>query len=184
MEGHKAPSRSDIRVRMTSWTDLEGKALRARQLEEFLDDWESEPAPPTCTSRVPMFVVLEKDGRSIACGGLLPLEEEDGTSNSAELRRMYVVPEHRGRKNGVADFLIRHLEGLALERGWTKLKLETGVVLERARNFYRRHGYNEIPLYGEYVGCATSVCYEKDLRTNFVSPQTESNGQKTNTKTI
>lgn len=164
MASHKRPNIEGIQVRHTTWQDVEGKALRARQLEEFLNDFGDEPVPPTSTSRTPVFLVLEKDGRSIACGGFLPLNRKGDANAAAELRRMYVVPEYRGKKHGVADLLLQRLEQLAFDHGHVLLRLETGEVLHRARQFYERHGFKQIPLYGEYAGMESSVCYEKDLR--------------------
>ncbi|EME78090.1 uncharacterized protein MYCFIDRAFT_79315 [Pseudocercospora fijiensis CIRAD86] len=147
-----------VEVRVTSWHDPEGQALRARQLEETLASWPDEPIPASSMEEFPIVVILSKSGSSIACGGLQPLG-----GGAAEIKRVYVVPQYRGREQGVADLLLLQLECKALEHGLTTLKLETGVMMKRARAWYERNGFTEIPLFGPYVGATSSVCYEKRL---------------------
>ncbi|GIF10835.1 GNAT family N-acetyltransferase [Actinoplanes teichomyceticus] len=94
---------------------------------------------------------------AIGCGALRRL-----TDHSAEIKRMYVAPGHRG--SGVATAILRALEDAAVRRGWTTLRLETGSEQPEAIRFYRREGYREIPLYGVYRGSTISRCFERDLR--------------------
>lgn len=64
---------------------------------------------------------------------------EDG---SAELKRMYVRPVARGR--GLADRLIEAVVEAALDRGCSKIWLETmSEVMDPAINLYNRHGFTE-----------------------------------------
>ncbi|CAK1356350.1 unnamed protein product [Cercospora beticola] len=152
-------STQNLEVRVTSWKDPDGALLRLRQLEETLSEWPNEPIPPASLDPLPTVVVLLKEGRAVACGGLQPL-----STRIAELRRFYVVPEWRGRQHGVSDFLLQQLEEEALKRGYTTLTLELGIELRRARAFSERHGFVQIPLYGPYIGAeGISVCYEKKL---------------------
>ena len=41
--------------------------------------------------------------------------------------------------------------------------LETGDTMRPAQRFYRRMGYEPIPLFGHYVSSDLSVCFGKPL---------------------
>jgi GNAT superfamily N-acetyltransferase len=153
-----------IEVKQAGWDDKEATALRARQQKEVRAMTTPEPGEMPTAVDVPVFLVLSLDGQPIACGGLRPLSPSEGdSSREVEVKRMYVVPELRGKDHGVSDFLMAQLESQALENGWTTTKVETGRDMEHARRFYTRHGYGEIPLFGHYVTATNSVCYEKTL---------------------
>ena len=63
----------------------------------------------------------------------------------AEVKRMYVVPDHRGA--GVAKRILEELEQRARERGLRALRLDTNARLTEANAMYRAAGYREIPDY-------------------------------------
>lgn len=95
-------------------------------------------------------------GQLVGVGGV-----ELGSDGSGELKRFYVVPDHRG--TGVADAVITALVAFARGRRTNVLRLETGDKQQAAIAFYRRHGFVEIPRFGPYVNSATSVCMQRDL---------------------
>ena len=143
------------------WTDPAGEALRAAQKAELnlrygTDD--HEPGTPPTADNIDLFLVAvdEATGQPLACGALRRLDPV-----TVEVKRMYVVPESRG--SGVATDLLRHLEQAAQERGWTTVRLETGLAQPDAVRFYEREGYRKIPLFGAYAGSDNSVCYERVL---------------------
>ena len=143
------------------WDDPAGAELRRRQRDELdarYGTGDHEPGPPPSATDVDLFVVaVDHDtGEAVCCGALRRLDP-----GAAEIKRMYVVPEMRG--SGVATSLLRVLEAAAAERGWRTLRLETGTEQPDAQRFYHREGYREIPLFGNYVGSALSVCYEREL---------------------
>ena len=92
----------------------------------------------------------------MACGGVRII---DGTTG--EVKRVYAVPEERG--SGAARALMATLERAAVERGLSRLVLETDDRLERAVHMYERLGYTSIPPFGEHIGKPWAVCYEKHL---------------------
>ncbi|WP_438447540.1 GNAT family N-acetyltransferase [Gorillibacterium sp. sgz5001074] len=102
------------------------------------------------------FIVAYDGERPVGCGAIRPLDDE-----AVELKRFYVEPEVRRR--GVAARMLAFLEDMARELGYEILRLETGTEQPEANAFYQKHGYVPIPLYGEYVGCPSSLCYEKKL---------------------
>jgi GNAT superfamily N-acetyltransferase len=101
--------------------------------------------------------LLARDGdRAVGCGAIRRLDE-----TTAELKRMYVEPEYRGR--GVGWAVLASLEAAARQLGVGRLVLETGVYQEPAIALYRRAGFIQIDCWGEYASSPTSICYEKRL---------------------
>jgi len=86
------------------------------------------------------FVVLMEDGRPVAGGGVKRLDDR-----ACELKRMYVVPDARGR--GVGRELLAALEALARDLGYAVARLDTGAKQPRARRMYERAGYVSVPDY-------------------------------------
>jgi putative acetyltransferase len=83
-------------------------------------------------------VLVTGDGRIVGCGGLYPL-----TDHEAEIRKMYFLPEARGR--GLGKQLLEDLVAFARERGCKTIVLETASVLKTAIAMYRRFGFVETP---------------------------------------
>ena len=89
-----------------------------------------------------VFLVIYEDGRPVAGGGVKRLADGIG-----EIKRMYVVPDARGR--GVARRLLIALEGAARELGYARVRLDTGAEQPHARALYESAGYREIPDYND-----------------------------------
>jgi GNAT superfamily N-acetyltransferase len=92
----------------------------------------AELSPPTGS-----FIIGRVDGRPICCGGVKRLDER-----ACEIKRMYVVPELRGR--GVARRLLHELEDLGRELGYVVARLDTGPRQAGARRLYESEGYAEV----------------------------------------
>src|SRR5437763_17087664 len=75
----------------------------------------AELGPPDGT----FLVGFAAAGRAVCCGGIKRLE--DGT---CEIKRMYVVPDARGR--GVARELLQELEATARRLRYRVARLDTG----------------------------------------------------------
>ena len=112
--------------------------------------------------RVEFFVVCH-DGEPAGCGGVqFIFDPHDPVEYYGELKRMYVRNEYRGL--GLARRLLEHLETLALDRGVTVMRLETGIHQPEAVGLYDRCGYHRIPPFGSYPpDDPLSLCYEKRL---------------------
>jgi putative acetyltransferase len=95
-------------------------------------------------------------GRLVGIGGL---ELQAGAT--AELKRFYVEPGHRG--SGVADAVLGSLLAYGREQGVRVVRLETGDRQHAAVAFYRRHGFVEVPRFPPYLASETSVCMQRDL---------------------
>ena len=83
------------------------------------------------------FLVIHEDGRPVAGGGLKRLDEE-----ACEIKRMYVVPDARGR--GLARLLLVALEDEARSLGYAIARLDTGPKQPHAQSMYERAGYRPI----------------------------------------
>jgi GNAT superfamily N-acetyltransferase len=105
-----------------------------------------------------VFLVVRDDGRAVGCGGVCRFDE-----TRAELKRMYVVPDARGR--GLGRLLLVALEDEARRLGYDGIVLETGDRQPEALGLYESAGYERIPCYGVYATRAVSRCYEKHLPT-------------------
>jgi len=79
-------------------------------------------------------IVTDAGGRMVGCGGLFPLTRE-----TAEIRRMYLLPEARGRHLG-RQLLDELLEG-ARTRGVRRVVLGTASVFREAIGLYRSAGF-------------------------------------------
>ncbi|MBQ1038473.1 GNAT family N-acetyltransferase [Micromonospora zamorensis] len=102
------------------------------------------------------YLAVVVNDRAVACGGLQSLDAETG-----EIKRMYVRPAYRGR--GIARQLVAALEECAFRQGHSVVCLETGTYLPTAIALYTSCGYEQIPVYGEYVSNPYSVCFAKRL---------------------
>jgi GNAT superfamily N-acetyltransferase len=83
------------------------------------------------------FVVVYEEGEPVAGGGIKRLDDE-----ACEIKRMYVVPEARGR--GLASVLLRGLEDEARRLGYAIARLDTGPQQPAAQAMYERAGYAPI----------------------------------------
>jgi putative acetyltransferase len=102
------------------------------------------------------FLVAYISGQPVGCGAVRRIDPA-----VAEIKRMYVAPEARGR--GVGRQVLMELEAEARRLGATRLVLETGPRQPEALALYSRAGFVEVPNFGEYVGCEFSVCMAKEL---------------------
>ncbi len=102
------------------------------------------------------FYVARLDGRAIGYGALVP---QDGSS--AELKRMYVDPQVRGR--GIGKRILGALEAHARVAGVRVLRLETGIRQPEALGLYRAAGFVVRGAFGDYADDPISVFMEKAL---------------------
>lgn len=106
--------------------------VHALDLDGLLD-----PAVTFCSYRL--------DGRLLAVGALKQLDPRHG-----ELKSMHTVPEARGR--GVGRALLNHLIGVARDRGYRRISLETGTMAAfgPARSLYAGAGFEPCGPFADY----------------------------------
>jgi GNAT superfamily N-acetyltransferase len=83
------------------------------------------------------FLVGFIEGAPVCSGGIKRLDGE-----TAEIKRMYVVPA--ARRRGVARLLLDALEDAAYSRGYRVVRLDTGPRQQHAMALYASAGYTEI----------------------------------------
>ena len=102
------------------------------------------------------FYVVRVAGRAVGCGGYAI-----GANSSAELKRIFVLPETRGK--GIGQSMVIVLERAAIGEGVRLIQLETGVKSDEAIRLYKRLGYLERGPFGDYGPDPLSVFMEKPL---------------------
>ena len=124
----------------------------ARELVAAMETWVREgfgPTTPDRTSTVALdemappggaFVIVREDGRAVAGGGIRRLA--DGV---CEIKRMFVVPEARGRGHGRR--VLEALEAAAADLGYRRARLDTATSMTTAMALYESAGYRPIPDY-------------------------------------
>jgi GNAT superfamily N-acetyltransferase len=105
------------------------------------------------------FFVAYRDGDPVATGAwrLRDDVEAFGTTQTAEVKRMYVAPRARGL--GVARRMLAHLEHSAVGAGARAMILETGTAQPEAMALYESAGYARIENFGHYRWSPQNRCY-------------------------
>ena len=99
-------------------------------------------------------VICYENDLAIGCGAF-----KKHPNNTVELKRMFVIPEHRGK--GAANLIIDELELWATELKNNTVLLETAVKLLDAIRLYTKKGYYKIDNYEQYIGVESSYCMQK-----------------------
>lgn len=108
-------------------------------------------------SATTLFVARDEAGRAVGMGAL---RREGG--GVAEVKRMYTLPEVRGRR--VGSTLLDRIVALAEEEGVARLVLETGDRHPEAWRLYESRGFVRCGPVLDYPDSQWSVFYEKPLR--------------------
>lgn len=143
-------------------TDTRAAALMTAQQRELRalygdTDERTEPFSPTMLAgEGSVLLGVEEGGELLACGALKRWD-----AGTAEIKRMYTVPEARGRGLGKAVLLGLMGRGRAL--GYARLVLETGDLQEAAIRLYEAQDFTRIPNFGHYEGIENSLCYALEL---------------------
>ncbi len=101
-------------------------------------------------------IVVYDGGNAIGCASFKKYNAE-----CAEVKRVFIKKEYRNQ--GLSRALMKKLEGVAKNQGYTSLILESGELLVSAMSLYRHIGYVVIPNYGQYKDMADSICMKKKL---------------------
>ena len=128
--------------------------------QEYVALYGSEDATPMAPEEFVApegTVVLAYVGGELAACGAFRRHDD----SIAEIKRMYVRPEHRGR--GVARAVLADLEDRARAAGYTSILLETGERQPEAMALYASSGYTEAEPFGHYRCSPLSRSFAKDL---------------------
>lgn len=105
-----------------------------------------------------VLVARDADGGFVGMGSLT-----DHGGGLGEVKRMFTLPEVRGQR--VGSQILQRIEGLAHEKGLTRLVLETGEAsgFEPAWRVYERGGFQVCGAVLDYPDSGWSRFYEKKL---------------------
>ena len=101
-------------------------------------------------------IILCKEGdHFIGCVAVRKNKED-----IAELKRMYVLPEHQHK--GIGKVLLEKALELAVKCNYQLVRLDTLSTMIPAINLYKKYGFYEIPSY-YHNPVSTAVYFEKKL---------------------
>jgi GNAT superfamily N-acetyltransferase len=151
---------SDLDLREEPYDGPAAQQLIEAVQQEYVARYGSPDATPVePTEFAPphgRFVVGYLDTDAVAMGGVRRID-----ADTVEVKRMYVVPEQRGR--GLSRVVLAHLESLARDIGASRVLLETGPQQPEAMRLYETSGYERVAGFGHYRCEPGSVSYGKTL---------------------
>jgi GNAT superfamily N-acetyltransferase len=148
-----------VLIKPVGYTDPDASKLIAAVQQEYVvryggrDGTPVDPAdftPPTG-----LFLVARLDGVPAGSGGWR------SHGSDAEIKRMYVVADFRGK--GIARAILAELERTAAAAGHSRVVLETGRAQPEAIALYASSGYEPIAPFGYYADAPGAVHLGKSL---------------------
>lgn len=116
------------------WIEID---LSYQGFEEELAGLPGKYAPPAGA----LFVAKTQDGTILGCVGLRAFDD----NGRCEMKRLYVLPEGRGKRVGSA--LVGRVIEAAVAAGYTEMLLDTLPTMTGAIKLYRAAGFEEVPAY-------------------------------------
>ena len=129
--------------------------LSALSPPEFCFQMTAEQIAETATT---LFVARDETGRAVGMGAL-----KRHAGGVAEVKRMYTLPQLRGRHIGRA--VLKRIEGLARSEGFSRLVLETGIERTHGESWqlYQRNGFVRCGRLLDYPDSGWNAFFEKPL---------------------
>jgi len=143
-----------IRALFRAYVDWLGIDLSYQGFEEELSGLPGKYAPP----KGALFLARDPDGAVLGCVGLRPF----GNDGSCEMKRLYVLPEGRGR--GVGAALVAIVLDAARQAGYGTMLLDTLPSMTGAIKLYEAAGFEKISAYYD-TPVAETVFFRKELNT-------------------
>lgn len=103
--------------------------------DKEVDDMYAAYTRPRCA-----YFVCEVDGKVVGGGGVAPLE--GGDPDTCELKKMYFLPEARGK--GLGHHLLQKCLEAASRIGFQRCYLETFNTMKMAMKLYEKAGFEKI----------------------------------------
>jgi GNAT superfamily N-acetyltransferase len=151
----------ELRLVPTSYGDPVVRELEAQIQHEYVCRYGGADLTATDAAEFDppsgVFLVGWAGDEAVATGGL---RRHD--SQVAEVKRMYVVAEHRGR--GFARAVLAGLERWAVDHGYRQVLLETGTAQPEAISLYVSSGYQPVDGFGHYRDSPLSRSFSKCLQ--------------------
>lgn len=140
-------------------------AVQLEYKARYGDQGDITPLAPTMFEppRGLYLMTYDEANRPVATGAWRTQDRNDEgyADGDAEIKRMYVVPEARGR--GLARRILAVLEDDARATGRTRMVLETGLMQPEAIGLYVSSGYELTEKFGLFRFEPGSRCYAKPL---------------------
>lgn len=130
--------------------EAHSEAHDSSQISAIIDKLPDPYTPPSGG----LWVAWEGN-QAVGCVALQPISSDTG-----EVKRMYVRPEHRGK--GIARELAHYVIDEARSRGYTRLRLGTLASMLPAQNLYTSIGFVPIEPYRN-IEFGTTKFYELKL---------------------
>lgn len=167
-----AGDNGQVQIRLVPYDHPDAQLLTVRLQDFYTERYggpDSDPMDPASFEPpVGAFFVGYLDGRPAAMGAWRREGVERlGTSVTAEIKRMYVVPE--ATRQGLARRMLSHLETTAWAAGLEALILSTGSRQPEAMALYTYAGYEPIDGFGHYAGGDLNRCFGKRLSARAVA---------------
>ena len=131
-------------------------SLLDKELWATYPEVQSDYAPHNKIEGNDTVVVAYSGDEPVGCGCF-----KQSNPETVEIKRMFVKPEHRGKK--ISSFLLEELESWARESGFKWSILETGIRQLQAIGLYQKAGYLLTENYGPYIDMPLSRCFQKSL---------------------
>jgi GNAT superfamily N-acetyltransferase len=142
--------------------------VQAEYVERYGDEGDITPLDPSMFDppRGLFLLAYDSHGRPVATGGWRARDAgaEGYLDGDAEIKRMFVIEEARGR--GLARLILARLEESARAAGRVRMVLETGTMQPEAMALYTSSDYSQLPedqKVGLYRCEPMSRCYAKRL---------------------
>ena len=151
--------KNDIRISRTTSENVDFITLVAaldQSLWERYTELKSDYWGNNILEINPNVTVIYLDNKAVACGCF-----KRKNQNTIEIKRMFVLPEARGK--GFAQRILRELELLGVESGFSFSVLETLYKQTEAISMYQKCGYTIVDNYEPYVGLTNSICMWKQI---------------------
>ncbi|WP_428673790.1 GNAT family N-acetyltransferase [Roseibium sp.] len=126
-----------VRTLFRAYVDWLGIDLSYQGFEEELAGLPGKYARPQGA----LFLARATDGAVLGCAGFRPF----GPGGACEMKRLYVLPEGRGR--GVGAALVDTVLTAAVDAGYREMLLDTLPSMTGAIRLYKGAGFDEIPAY-------------------------------------
>ena len=106
----------------------EGYSINDAELDDMHGNYQSDRS---------CYFVIVLENKVVGCGGIAPLS--GGNESTCELRKMFFLPETRGR--GLGRSLLEMLLDEARKRDFKQCYLETLQRMDRAIELYQKNGF-------------------------------------------
>jgi GNAT superfamily N-acetyltransferase len=151
--------KNDIRISRTTSENVDFITLVAsldQSLWERYPELKSDYWGNNILEINPNVTVIYLDNKAVACGCF-----KRKNQNTIEIKRMFVLPEARGK--GFAQRILRELEVLGVESGFSFSVLDTLYKQTEAISMHQKCGYAIVDNYEPYVGLKNSICMWKQI---------------------